>query len=505
MKDRIYRVFGTHRLGRLWSVYVPYALGIGSNAGLNIVLISLLTHRLAPAVYGDYSVSLTAIVLASAVIGQWLQQSTGRYLAGCRARASYYTKAAVLLGVGGILLSLAIVYALVAIFALPDYAANAELWSITIVAVAAQTLLTVVGATLQSEQRAWPYALQQTCVGSLKIVLSLLACFVTQRGIGDLLRACAMAQCIGVAFGGWQAGLFDRRVLAMLKSRRAWLVLRKLFAYGGAMTLWFVFMNLAMYCDRLLVRDIAGSATAGLYGAASTLVVGSVNLVMAPVLAATWPQLMAAWNVRNEQVAARLLGNLLTALLCAGIAVVAIVGAVAEPATRLFLGEKFIAATPLLPLLTASAFSFSMGPFFHKPLEFKQMKSTMCVFAVCALLLNGTLSMVITPWLGGFGAGLAALLAGSTYCALCALFGRKIVRWQIQFDLLGAVAVVGGVASIAVNRLSASWHFDSNLLKFVATGGGFIVVFGAGLAVVISLTIPNVAARKSGRLSKFDE
>ncbi|SIT48039.1 membrane hypothetical protein [Paraburkholderia piptadeniae] len=487
MTGGIDRVTGAYRLAKLWSTYMPYALGMGGNAGLNIVLISLLTHRLVPAVYGNYSVFVTAIVLASSVIGQWLQQATGRYLAGSGALASDYTKAAVLLGAGGILLVLAVPYVLAALFNLLDRTIGSELWLIAIVAVAAQTLFTLVGTTLQSEQRAWSYALQQTCAGGLKMGFSLLACRASQQSIGGLLYACAAAQCIGVVLGASQAGLFDRRVLAKLKSRRAWLVLGKLRAYGSAMTLWFIFMNLAMYCDRLLVRALAGSATAGLYGAASTLVVGSVNLVMAPILAATWPPLMAAWNVQNEQAASRLLGNLLTALLCAGVALVAIVSVVAEPATRLFLGEKFVAAAPLLPLLAASAFSFSLGPFFHKPLEFKEQKTTMCVFAATVLLLNGALSVALTPWFGGIGAGVAALLAGSTYCVLCTLRGRKFVRWRIRLDLLLAVAGAGGVASVASNRFLASWHFDSNLLKFAAACLAFIAVFGAGLTVVVLL------------------
>ncbi|WP_229518040.1 lipopolysaccharide biosynthesis protein [Paraburkholderia terrae] len=478
---------GAHRLAKLWSTYTPYMLGITSNAGFNIILISLLTHRLIPAVYGDYSVSVTAIVLISSTIGQWLQQATGRYLAGSAARASCFTKAAILLGVGGILLALAVLCLLAAFFNLVHQTAVSQLLMVVIVSVAAQTLFTLVGTILQSEQRAWSYALQQTSVGGLKIGFSLIACGISQRSIGGLLYACAAAQCLGVAYGASRAGLLDMTVLEKLKSRRTRVVLRKLRVYGGTMTLWFIFMNLAMYCDRLLVRVLAGSETAGLYGAASTLVVGSVNLVMAPVLAATWPQLMAAWNARNEAAATRLLGNLLTALLCAGVALVAIVSAVAEPATHLFLGEKFSAAKPLLPLLAASAFSFSLGPFFHKPLEFKEMKITMCIFAASALLLNAVLSVALTPWLGGVGAGVAALLAGSTYCVLCALRGRAIASWRIRLDMLAVVTIAGGIAYFAARSLSASWRFNSNLSKFAATGIGFSVAFGAGLGIAVLL------------------
>jgi O-antigen/teichoic acid export membrane protein len=466
---------------------MPYALGICGNAGLNIALISLLTHRLVPEVYGDYSVAMTAIVLASSVLGQWLQQATGRFLAGAPPQAASYTKAAVLLGASGILLVLGVLYVLAAVFNQLNYVSGTALGLIAIVGVAAQTLFTLIGATLQSAQYAWSYALQQMCAGSLKIGFSFLVCRVSQRDIDGLLYACAAAQFIGVAFGASRAGLFDKVVLEKLRSPRAFVMLRKLRAYGGTMTLWFVLMNLAMYCDRLLVRALAGSTTAGFYGAASTLVVGSVSLVIAPVLAATWPQLMAAWNLRDEQAAARLLGNLLTALLCVGIVLVAGVSAVAEPATRLLLGEQFVSAAPLLPVLSAAAFSFSLGPFFHKPFEFQQRKMLMCIFAASVLLLNAALSATLTPRFGGMGAGTAGLVSGSTYCVLCTLWGRKIVRWQIRLDLLAEVAAAAAGALVIVSHFSTSWHFDSNLLKFAAAGLAFAAVFGAGLAAIVLL------------------
>ncbi|TDY17037.1 O-antigen/teichoic acid export membrane protein [Paraburkholderia sp. BL6665CI2N2] len=488
MLSRLTHATGSSRKRKIWSTYVPYTLGIASNAGLNIALISLLTHRLAPSGYGTYSVSITVIVLASSVVGQWLQQATGRYLAGSSAVASAYTKAAVLLGAGGIMLALLALFALIALFVMLDSKHGAGLWLVCLFGIAAQTLFTLVGTVLQSEQRAWSYSVQQACSGSLKIGFSVLVCRASQQNVGGLLVACGAAQFIGVAFGAWQARLFDPAVLRQLGSPRVLLVLRKLRVYGGAMTLWFIFMNLAMYSDRLMVRALSGSATAGLYGAASTLVVGSVSLVMAPILAATWPQLMAAWNLKNEHAASRQLGDLLTYLMCAGVALVAIVNAVAEPATRLFLGEKFSAASSLLALLAASAFSFSLGPFFHKPLEFKEKKATMCTFAAIVLLVNALLSVILIPRLGGVGAGSAALVSGALYCVLCAVQGRKIVKWHIRTDRLATVSVLAIAASFFARRVSSSWHFDRDLWEFMFTSASFVALFGVALAGAFVVT-----------------
>ncbi|WP_114809134.1 lipopolysaccharide biosynthesis protein [Paraburkholderia kururiensis] len=478
---------GAGRLRKTWSTYVPYALGIGGNAGLNIVLLSLLTRRLEPSLYGGYTVAITAIVLASSVAGQWLQQATGRYLAGASRRAASYAKAAVLRGAGAILAVLAALYVLARVAEWFDGRAGA-LWSICVIAIAAQTLFTLVGTALQSEQRAWPYAIQQACASALKIAFSLLVCRLWQNDVGALLLAVAAAQCLGAAFGMLRAGLFASDVRDKLLSRRTRMVFHKLRIYGGAMTLWFIFMNLAMYCDRLLVRALAGPEMAGLYGAASTLVVGSVNLVMAPILAAAWPQLMGAWNARNEQAAARQLGDLLTWLLCAGAVLVALVDAVAVPATRLFLGDKFGAAATLLPLLLASSFCFSLGPFFHKPLEFKERKAVMCTIAALALLLNGVLSFVLTPRFGGVGAGCAALAAGASYCAVSGLIGRSIVPWRIRFDWLAAVAVLAMLAAWATHQVAGVWRDAGKFWALVAASGVFAVLFAIAVAAVWAMS-----------------
>lgn len=488
-------VAASGRLRKLGSTYVPYALGIGGNAGLNIVLISLLTHRLEPAIYGGYAVAVTVVVLAGSVLGQWLQQATGRYLAGSSARASSYTKAALLLGVGAILAALATMYVVADCLVAFGIRHADALWPVCVAAIAAQTLFALVGTVLQAEQRPWAYALQQTCAGGLKILLSLGVCRVSQSDVGGLLYAIAVAQGVGAALGAWRAGLFGKTVWEKLRSPRARLVFHKLRLYGGAMTLWFIFMNLAMYCGRLLVRALAGSETAGLYGAASTLVVGSVNLVMAPILAATWPQLMAAWNSKNEQAAARQLGDLLTWLLCAGVVLVAIVHAVAEPATRLFLGDKFGAAATLLPLLVASSFSYSLGPFFHKPLEFKERKATMCVAAAFTLAVNALLSVVLTPRLGGFGAGVAALLAGMTYCAMSTASGRSIVPWRLRGERLVAVAIVATLVSIATRELAWLWRDAGKVGAFLAASLAFCLMFAAAASVAWGLAAIHQRAR----------
>jgi peptidoglycan biosynthesis protein MviN/MurJ (putative lipid II flippase) len=141
-------------------------------------------------------------------------------------------------------------------------------------------------------------------------------------------------------------------------------------------------------------------------------------------------------------------------------------------------------------LLTASAFSFSLGPFFHKPLEFKEKKATMCAFAAIVLLANAILSAVLTPRLGGVGAGTAALASGALYCVLCTVQGRKIVKWRIRIDWLATVSVLALTASFFSRRVSSSWHFDGNLWSFMAAGAAFVLLFGVAMAAawVVSST-----------------
>ena len=114
----------------------------------------------------------------------------------------------------------------------------------------------------------------------------------------------------------------------------------------------------------------------------------------------------------------------------------------------------------------------------------------MCAFAAIVLAANALLSAVLTPLLGGVGAGSAALISGALYCVLCTLRGRKIVKWKIRVDLLATVSVLAIAASFCSRRVSSSWHFDGNLWSFVAASAAFVALFGVGMtgAWVVSST-----------------
>jgi O-antigen/teichoic acid export membrane protein len=476
---------------RAWTTYVPYSIGIASNAFLNILLISTLTHRLSTTVYGSYSVSVTVLVLASSVVGQWLQQATGRYLSGSSRVAAQYTKAAVLVGLGCVLSSLIAISIPVVVFSVfYDVRHVSDLWLVCLFGIASQTGFTLVGTVLQAERKAWSFSGQQIGAGSLKIMLSIFIFHMLGQDVRALIYMYAVAQSAGFAFGAWRAKLFDGAVVNKLRSNRTFVVFRKLGTYGGAMTFWFIFMNLAMYCDRLLVRFLAGPAAAGLYGAAATLVVGSVSLVMAPILAATWPQLMAAWNTKNETAVSRLLGDLITYILCAGVVLVGVVATVAESATYLFLGPTFAQSSHLLPFLTASAFSFSIAPFFHKPMEFKEQKTKMILFAASSLTLNAFLDFIFIPRFGYGSASISACVAGFGYCALCVIHGRRIVKWRINASWVGTAGGAALLSYLIVEQISLMWHFDTNLMDMLSRGVAFLVCF-AGTAGTVYLLFGN--------------
>jgi O-antigen/teichoic acid export membrane protein len=474
---------------RAWTTYFPYSIGIAFNALLNILLISALTHRLTTTAYGSYSVSMTVLVLASSVVGQWLQQATGRYLSGSSQAVAQYTKAAVLVGLGCVLISLVAVSVPVAVFSIFfDTQHVSDLWLVCLFGIAIQTGYTLVGTVLQAERKAWSFSGQQIGAGALKIILSVLIFRMLGQDVRALLYMYAIAQSAGLAFGAWRAGLFERAILDKLRSYRTFAIFVKLRTYGGAMTFWFIFMNLAMYCDRLLVRFLAGPAAAGLYGAAATLVVGSVSLVMAPILAATWPQLMAAWNTKNEGAVSQLLGNLITYVLCAGLALVGVVATIAEPATYLFLGPRFAQSSNFLPILTASAFSFSIAPFFHKPMEFREQKTKMILFAASALTLNTVLDFIFIPRFGYGSASISACVAGFGYCALCAVYGRRIVKWRINGGWIVTVGVAVLISSFIVQRFSLMWHFEKNILDISFRSIAFLGFFTGTTATVYQLS-----------------
>jgi O-antigen/teichoic acid export membrane protein len=175
--------------------------------------------------------------------------------------------------------------------------------------------------------------------------------------------------------------------------------------------------------DQVIVFVIAGSGSAGLYGAVYNLmdqahfVPISVLTTLSPVIAASWPanpeRLLRTARVTAELLALTSLGGL------------AFTVAAAAPLVRLIFGEQFVTGAPALPVLAASFVFVSFGYLNGNLLVVLGKQRRMLRVCLWALAVNLVGNLILVPLVGYMGAAWMTLV---TEVVVCVASMRVILR-----------------------------------------------------------------------------
>jgi O-antigen/teichoic acid export membrane protein len=160
--------------------------------------------------------------------------------------------------------------------------------------------------------------------------------------------------------------------------------------------------------DQVIVFVIAGSKSAGLYGAVYNVlnqahfIPASVLTTLAPVLAASWP-LDRGRMLRTARLTAELLS-------VASFGALAFVTVAATPIVRLFFGAEFIEAAPALPVLGAAFIFISFGYLNGNLMVTMGLEKRLLRISLLALVVNLVGNLILVPLTGFMGAAWMTLV-----------------------------------------------------------------------------------------------
>jgi O-antigen/teichoic acid export membrane protein len=167
--------------------------------------------------------------------------------------------------------------------------------------------------------------------------------------------------------------------------------------------------------DQVIVYVVAGSNSAGLYGAVYNLldqahfVPISVLTTLAPVIAASWPA-----NPERLLRTARLTAELLALTSLGGLAFTI---AAAAPTVRLIFGQEFVRGAPALPVLAASFVFVSFGYLNGNLLVVLGQQRRLLRISLLALVVNLVGNLILVPLVGFMGAAWMTLATEVVVCA----------------------------------------------------------------------------------------
>jgi O-antigen/teichoic acid export membrane protein len=216
--------------------------------------------------------------------------------------------------------------------------------------------------------------------------------------------------------------------------------------------------------DQIIVYVIAGSRSAGLYGAVygvldqSQFVPVSVLTTLAPIIAATWPADRARL-LRTVRLAAEFMA-------IASLGALAFACVASTQIVRLIFGADFVAAAPALPVLGAAFVFICFGYINGNLLVVMGQQQRLLRISLIGLAVNLVGNFILVPIMGFMGA------AWMTLFTEVAVFAASLVLIQRTFEL----------RSLGLGRIART------VLAAVLLGAvlGALELAGASLAVLVA-------------------
>nr|WP_302564864.1 oligosaccharide flippase family protein [Cupriavidus basilensis] len=454
-----------------------YGVGIGGPAIISAISTAVFTRMFDVHTYGLFTVVLAAVTLAVSFAGQWLMQPLGRFLAVASTEEAAGLLRATWLGLG--LLTCAVILAVICVvlFVPQVQSAYTPFLLPAVLFFWLQLFLSCATVAVQARMESKYYSQQQIILAFSRLGGSLILIWLIKNDSVMLIWATVLATIIVLPGALRKSGLHQEifyRPLAV----DAWLTLRKMSKYGFPMMGWFVATNALSSSDRIVIAIYRGSGEAGIYGANYNLMNGTVGLVTAPVLAATWPFLMKAWGNGDVKQAGLWLGRVATGVLSGGLILCGAAALLATDVAELLLGDAFREGAMVMPTVVGGMVALSVATYANKPFEFRQKLRPMVLAGIAVAIANIALNLAFVPRYGYMASAWITLACYIVYAVYATVVGRRLLRWHWDLRLV-VFTLLGVLSGYVLGRILMNIMIDYHALARLLGGSiayGFCVV-----------------------------
>lgn len=476
-----------------------YAIGLGVPAVVSALFTAIFTRLFNAEIYGAFAVTYASVTLLSTLLGQWLQQPLARYLSGASEDEANELLSASRLGLFLISVLLVVVAAGIPLLAPIHNPLYAKFWFPASLLLWLQLLFTASTSVLQARMVADLFARVQVVLAVGRITGGLLLYFFVAKDSVVLMWGNVIATLIATYPALKLSGLGLPTFRLKRIGAEVWTKLGEMAHYGMPLMGWFIASSALATCDRLIIASLRGSSEAGIYSANYQLVNGSLGLITAPIISATWPLLLKAWNQGDTEEAGKWLGTIASWVASGGLIFSGLVALLADDIAAICLGRDFRQGAAVMPTVVAGMSAWALSMYAHKPFEFFKRTRLMMLLAMITAVLNAALNLAFVPRYGYMASAWATLFCYVFYCGVAVFIGRRWLRWKwepraLLLAFAGAVSgyVVGGLLS---HRLSGAPAF----VRLVIMG----LTYMSCVTVALAAGYPRAAASVFGRIRMF--
>ncbi len=446
------------------------------SAAGNLLAVAIFSRMAGPAEYGHYVLIFAWSLIVYGFGAQWMRYAYfGVY--DLQRFGEYVASLARLLGVG--IAIVALVLSGLALFGLfePDFlfAVFALVCGITVYEAAfevARTLLNVRGASLSMIVR----TVLMIGFGSASLY------------VGGGARGLAVAIAVAHLIAAMPALATFAKIRLSHFSRAASL---HIVSYGWPLLLSFGVTAVGQSIDRLLLAHYLGLATLGPYGVVADILRQSFSVLGEAIILSLVTVAKTQSNRGDIAAANKTLQIAFNACLAAATFGAAFFIVFGHAVLQAVLQPEFIAPTSgIIPILAvAFAFATMRNFYFAQVIYFTNASYLELVVALLFLAISTTLSVVLVPAHGPYGAAIALMVACIFACLAFMALGRRWYRMPIDLTALGVMPSLA-ILSVFGARV-AQVFLPGHSLQLVADAAIFAVFGGYAIHHFGLLNLPS--------------
>jgi O-antigen/teichoic acid export membrane protein len=278
-------------------------------------------------------------------------------------------------------------------------------------------------AVAQRDQRAGAFTLAEGLRAAATLASSLLLPILVGNYSGTTL---VLANLIGTIVGC--SVLFRRGSLVVPRRRRSSSrVLRAFWAFGWPMGIWQAIAAATLYTDRFFITMFLGPTAAGTYAALADLLVRGLTILSYPIIVASHPVIMRAWNTKDHATAINV-----SRVWTARLSLILLMGVFLGSLACIFLGELVlgisVSNSPTLWLIAVGAGCWQLSLMTHKGLEMVGRPRLMLLVLAVLIAVTLPINALLIPLWGTVVAAGSFAFSSLTYCIITYVLSRRILR-----------------------------------------------------------------------------
>lgn len=386
---------------RLWSTTVGiihsssfiYLLSRIIPASLQLLGVTIFVRVLGQDGYGAYALVVALVFLVGNVGSTWLVQSILRFRSSFKAPGAQAVFGHAVYR--SVQVSALLVTCVLAALLLATGEKGVEL-AAALLAALALVYFSIIYAERQSDLQPKRILIAEALRGIFTLGVPLAIIWgAGWRSYGPLLLGIAIGNTIGAV------ALTAPSPTVKLESRPEEVRLIKQFAaFGIPLTIWMGASLLLNVSDRYLIEWALGLEAVGTYSAMYDVVYKSTSLLLTPLLLASHPLIMRAWNAGEAVEAEHIIRRTVRTTLLLAVPVLLGWGLCAPFIVKIVLGAPTPGAAALVAPIAGAAVLWSIAVIAHKPLEMRNRTALMCGLAVIALGVQVLLNVLLLPIVG---------------------------------------------------------------------------------------------------------